>query len=175
MDSMQPDKQQSSEQFTDEGATPESFIRQTTSGLAIASLITAFLVPVIVPIVLGHLAKREIRNSSGAKSGSGLATAGLVLGYISLVGFIFLAATGFVVIKNLQSKGETSISSSSDYADGFTRGNTYMNAVNGEPIGTPDENCVTILSILGVTQDYTPVDDTVWTQGCIDAITGYTP
>lgn len=35
-------------------------------------------------VVLGHMAKREIARSRGRLSGAGLATAGLVIGYIGL-------------------------------------------------------------------------------------------
>jgi hypothetical protein len=76
-----------------------------TSTLAIVSLVTGiicwFILPflgAIVAVVTGHLAKREIKDSQGSLSGDGLATAGLVLGYIHLalsicgicVGIIFL-------------------------------------------------------------------------------------
>jgi len=63
-----------------------------TSTLATVSLITGILTWVIIPIVgaiaavvTGHLAKKEIRISAGHLTGDGLATAGLVLGYVQLV------------------------------------------------------------------------------------------
>ncbi len=66
--------------------------RVEQSGLAIASLILGILgvtaVPVItsVPAVIcGHMAKAEIRKSGGRLSGEGMATAGLITGYFSLV------------------------------------------------------------------------------------------
>lgn len=59
------------------------------STLAILSLVLGiasyFVIPVIgslAAIILGHIAKSEIRNSNGALSGNGMATAGLVLGYV---------------------------------------------------------------------------------------------
>ncbi|MBN1304261.1 MAG: DUF4190 domain-containing protein [Anaerolineales bacterium] len=63
------------------------------STLAIVSLIAGILgfiqiVPIIGPIVAvitGHMAKNEIRTSMGQLNGDGLATAGLILGYIPLV------------------------------------------------------------------------------------------
>lgn len=62
-----------------------------TNGLAIASLVCsiaglATCISAPVGIVLGHLAKRQIRQTG--ESGSGLATAGLVIGYILTIGFI---------------------------------------------------------------------------------------
>lgn len=57
-----------------------------TSGKAIASLICGlffFLPPLsIAAVILGHLSLSEIRKSAGRLKGDGLATAGLVLGYI---------------------------------------------------------------------------------------------
>ena len=45
------------------------------------------LVPIvggIIAVITGHMAKKEIRQSSGMLGGDGLATAGLVLGYSNL-------------------------------------------------------------------------------------------
>ena len=64
---------------------------QTTSTLAIISLISGivswFILPFIAAVaavITGHMAKNEIRRSNGMLSGNGLATAGLVLGYVQL-------------------------------------------------------------------------------------------
>jgi hypothetical protein len=63
-----------------------------TSTLALASLMMGILgwifLPVvggIIAVITGHLAKREIRQSSGLLGGDGLATAGLLLGYANLI------------------------------------------------------------------------------------------
>jgi hypothetical protein len=63
-----------------------------TSTAAIISLIAGILgfvqiLPVIGPIaavVAGHMAKNEIKRSAGMVTGNGMATAGLVLGYVML-------------------------------------------------------------------------------------------
>lgn len=61
------------------------------STLAVVSLVTAILgftfLPVIgsiVAVITGIMARREIRESNGMLSGDGLATAGLVLGWIGV-------------------------------------------------------------------------------------------
>ncbi|MBI3097472.1 MAG: DUF4190 domain-containing protein [Planctomycetes bacterium] len=65
-----------------------------TSGLAIASLvcgIMAFmscgfcLLPQVLAVIFGHMARSRIEASGGTLEGQGLAMAGLILGYISLV------------------------------------------------------------------------------------------
>jgi hypothetical protein len=38
----------------------------------------------IVAIITGHMAKSEIKKSSGMVTGNGMATAGLILGYLSI-------------------------------------------------------------------------------------------
>jgi Domain of unknown function (DUF4190) len=60
--------------------------------MAILSLVLAF---VFAPaaIVLGHMAKRQIKTSG--EEGSGLATAGLVLGYL-FTGLFVIACCGVV-------------------------------------------------------------------------------
>jgi hypothetical protein len=67
-----------------------------TSTLAIVSLVSGIVSWVLLPligsiiaVITGHMAKREIRESLGKLSGDGLATAGLILGYIQLA-FIVL-------------------------------------------------------------------------------------
>ena len=49
-----------------------------TNGLAIASLICAFIVP-LVGVILGHIALSQIKQTG--QEGRGLAIAGLVIGY----------------------------------------------------------------------------------------------
>ena len=62
-----------------------------TSGKAIASftcslvgLFVCVFVGQIIGIVLGHQAKREIQFSEGRLCGDGLATAGIVIGWIGI-------------------------------------------------------------------------------------------
>jgi len=76
---------------------PPAPVVAQTSTLAIVSLVAGILgwtlVPTlgaIVAVITGHMAKSEIRRSGGMIGGDGLATAGLILGYIHLA----LAAVG---------------------------------------------------------------------------------
>jgi hypothetical protein len=78
----------------------------TTSSLAVASLVLGllgwnllFFVGSILAIVFGHSALRDIRESNGRVSGAGMATAGLVLGYIVLIGsLVMLLGLLFLVL-----------------------------------------------------------------------------
>jgi Domain of unknown function (DUF4190) len=70
---------------------PPAPLAPPTSTLAIISLISGivswFLIPVIgavAAVITGHMAKNEIRKSNGMLGGNGMATAGLVLGYVQL-------------------------------------------------------------------------------------------
>lgn len=74
------------------------------SGLAIASLVCGIAAWIIVPfigaiaaVILGHLAKKEIRESGGTVGGDGMALAGLLMGYIQ-IGLIILAVIIGVVL-----------------------------------------------------------------------------
>ena len=79
------------------GNNPTTHVRSTTSGWSISSLVTAISAPVfsclciptilfsIVAIVCGHKARGQILKSNGSKTGIGLATTGLVLGYLFLI------------------------------------------------------------------------------------------
>jgi hypothetical protein len=70
---------------------PYGYQPASTSPAAIVSLVAGILglsaFPIfgsIIAVVAGHLAKRDIAQSGGQLTGDGLATAGLVLGYIGL-------------------------------------------------------------------------------------------
>ena len=74
------------------------------STMAIISLISGICAYIFLPfigslaaIILGHLAKKEIRESNGTITGNGMATAGLVLGYIQLA-LIVLIIIGIILL-----------------------------------------------------------------------------
>ncbi|MEV4636119.1 DUF4190 domain-containing protein [Actinoplanes sp. NPDC049548] len=74
-----------------------------TNTMAILSLVFAFVFP-LAGIVMGHVAKRQIRTSG--ESGDGLATAGLWLSYI-FVG-LTVVVCAFWVILGLAAAGSSS-------------------------------------------------------------------
>ncbi len=62
-----------------------------TSNLAVLSLILGILSWIFLPfiagigaVITGHMARRELRDAGGRLTGDGLATAGIVLGYINI-------------------------------------------------------------------------------------------
>ena len=64
---------------------PSSSMAMISMIAGIVGWILAPLIGSLVAIVTGHMAKREIRESMGQLGGDGMATAGLVLGYLQLV------------------------------------------------------------------------------------------
>jgi hypothetical protein len=74
-----------------QSSTPLPPTGPRTSTNAIISLIGGITGLTILPtigslagVIFGHIAKKEIKNSGGTVGGNGLATWGLVLGYIGL-------------------------------------------------------------------------------------------
>jgi hypothetical protein len=65
----------------------------TTNGLAVASLVASifwfFWIGSIAAIVMGHVALGQIKRSNGWEGGTGLAVAGLVIGYLSFLPFLW--------------------------------------------------------------------------------------
>jgi len=58
-----------------------------TNGLAIASLVCGIagflcIVPAVLGIVFGYRARRQIDESGGVQGGRGMATAGLICGWV---------------------------------------------------------------------------------------------
>lgn len=98
--------------YTPQPYTPQQYTPQPTytpaslpnSGSATVSLIFGILAWVLLPVIgaiiaviAGHMARREISASNGQLGGSGMATAGLILGYVH-IGLSILACVGFVLL-----------------------------------------------------------------------------
>jgi hypothetical protein len=72
------------------GALPAA-PKPPTNGKAIASMVLGILgivilyvIGPILALVFGHIAKNEIESSNGAQGGGGMATAGIVMGWIGV-------------------------------------------------------------------------------------------
>ena len=76
----------------------ETIVFAKTSGKAIASLILSILwlygIGSIMAIILGHMARKDVKNSKGKLTGDGIALAGLIIGYtlLAIITFGILAA-----------------------------------------------------------------------------------
>ncbi|GAA1771168.1 hypothetical protein GCM10009681_48270 [Luedemannella helvata] len=80
--------------------SPVSSVR-STNRLAILALVMAFVFPP-AGIVLGHLAKRQIRTTGD--EGDGLATAGLIAGY-AITGVIMASCCGLMAFELMDLNG----------------------------------------------------------------------
>lgn len=64
------------------------FVRQSTNGLAIASMVLGILwiywIGSILALVFGYVANSQIKRSGGQQSGRGMAIAGIVLGWVGI-------------------------------------------------------------------------------------------
>jgi type IV pilus assembly protein PilA len=78
---------------------------EENSGKAVASLVFGllFFIPFafVAAIVLGHMAHSEIKKSAGRLKGQGIATAGLVLGYGTVLFIPFILIIAAIAIPNL--------------------------------------------------------------------------
>ena len=78
--------------------------RPPTSGKAVGSLVSGlffFLPASLLAVILGHLSLSEIRKGAGRLKGQGLATAGLVLGYLGIALIPFILIIAAIAIPNL--------------------------------------------------------------------------
>ena len=78
--------------------------QQSTSGFAIASLVSGILwifgIGSILAVVFGFIARQQIAASNGSERGSGMATAGIVLGFLGIaliIGFFILVYVQAIV------------------------------------------------------------------------------
>ena len=89
-------------------SVPGSLPEGKKSGLAIASLVLGIAgialcfgpIAGIPAVICGHVAQSKIRGSGGAISGSGLATAGLITGYISIAWIVVVGLLAAIAIPN---------------------------------------------------------------------------
>jgi type IV pilus assembly protein PilA len=77
-----------------------------TDGKAVASLVLGLLSPIIciagIPaIILGHIARSNIKKSMGRLKGEGMALTGLIMGYLSIVAIPFILIIAAIAIPNL--------------------------------------------------------------------------
>lgn len=84
------------------GAPP---VQPRTSGIAIASLVFGclffFLPSAVIAVILGHISGSQIRKSAGRLKGSGMALAGLILGYVGIAAIPFILIIAAIAIPNL--------------------------------------------------------------------------
>jgi len=70
-----------------------------TNAMAVWSLVLSILFLIvlgifeIIPIVLGYQARKEIKGSHGYQTGEGMALAGIIIGWVGLVGWVLIVAS----------------------------------------------------------------------------------
>src|ERR1700677_3507098 len=119
-----------------------------TSGKAIASLVCGifgFFLGSIAAVILGHMAHSEIRKSAGRIGGQGIATTGLVLGYLGLMVLPIMiiaaiaipnllrariAANEASAVGSLRTIETAAISYGSEYENGFP---SSLDVLGGSP------------------------------------------
>lgn len=73
----------------------------TTNGLAVASLICSLLwvfgVGSVLAVVFGFVARSQINRSDDGQRGGGLALAGIIVGFVGIVGMILIITAAIVV------------------------------------------------------------------------------
>jgi hypothetical protein len=85
---------------------PSGYQTASTNGLAIASLVLGLVgwmacgIGSVVAVVLGFVARSQIRASQGRQGGDGLALAGIILGFIAIGLVVLLIVAGRVSNSN---------------------------------------------------------------------------
>jgi Tfp pilus assembly protein PilE len=119
-----------------------------TSGKATASLVcgilslTVFAVLTGIPaIILGHMSRGEIRRAAGKLKGDGMALAGLIMGYISLLAIpvIILLITAIAVPFYARARMETNEQAAIDVMRSLNRANANFFASNNQYAGDLQE------------------------------------
>lgn len=83
---------------------------RSTNGLAVASLVCScvgiilFAVPCVLGIIFGFVARNQIRRSNNVQQGSGLALAGIIVGFVA-IGLVILGAILIAVVHPCTTSG----------------------------------------------------------------------
>jgi Domain of unknown function (DUF4190) len=82
---------------------------QKTNGLAVASLVCSLVwlggLGSILAIVFGFMARSQIKRSEGNVQGSGLAVAGIIIGFVGLVAVIFVTIAVIALVHHCDQTG----------------------------------------------------------------------
>lgn len=80
--------------------------QQRTNGFAVASMVLGILwlywVGSILALIFGYVAKNQIEESAGTQSGGGMATAGLVLGWVGFGTLMFMLVFALLGLVSFQ-------------------------------------------------------------------------
>jgi hypothetical protein len=121
------------------GGYPGPYQSAGTNGLAVASLVLGILwvwgLGAILALIFGIVGRRQIANSNGRQGGGGLATAGIVLGSLGIVGAVTLTI-GLALAGSSLSRVGVSLSCRSDFATVDVALEAYRAQVGGLPGGT---------------------------------------
>jgi type II secretory pathway pseudopilin PulG len=143
-------------------ATPPPFDgNPPTSGKAIASLIcgifTIFLPASIAAVILGHMAHSEIRKSARRIGGQGIATTGLVLGYLGLMVLPIMIVAAIAIpnllrarmaaneasaVASLRTIETAAVVYSSEYENGFPSSLEVMGSASGSEAACNHANLI---------------------------------
>jgi hypothetical protein len=77
----------------------------STNGFSIASLVLGivwvFGIGAILAVIFGFVARKQIRESGGRQGGSGMALAGIILGFVGIAGLILWIVVIVAVANNV--------------------------------------------------------------------------
>ena len=81
---------------------PSAYAAPHTNAMAIASLVLGIVwiygIGAILAVIFGYKARKEIDGSNGTQTGRGMATAGIVLGWIGIVGTLIFIVGALLVL-----------------------------------------------------------------------------
>ena len=139
--------------------------------LGILSLVGLWLLAGIPAVILGHLAKSNIRKSMGRLTGDGLATAGLIMGYLSVITLPVVLIIAAIAIPNLllarMDTNESTAASSLRVINSAqaTYASTYPNAGFARDLATLGPGASAICSGEGTQEHACLIDRTLGCRG----------
>ena len=149
------------------GAYPPSITyvvqKRSTNGFAIASMVLGILwhwIGSVLALVFGYVAKRQIKASDGEEAGGGMATAGIVLGWVGVAAGILVIVLVIAVSSHSSSSTsqtsacvatkDASVAASAAYeADNGTWPTSFSDLTNANVLVLPADATVSGRTLLG--------------------------
>ena len=130
---------------------------QATNGLSVASMVLGivwvFGVGSILAVIFGFVARKQIKDSGGRQSGSGMALAGIILGFVgvaSLILWIFLVIAVTTSLSNCFDHVQNNVNSSTCATNsGSGNSGTTFNSGTTDITGNSASSTAPVLSTAG--------------------------
>ncbi|HEY3673658.1 MAG TPA: DUF4190 domain-containing protein [Acidimicrobiia bacterium] len=119
-------------------AAPVAAVAPSLNGFAVVSLVLGLIGGSVLALVFGYVGRSQIKRANGRERGSGIAIAGIVLGWIGVVATVSVVVVLIVAANSASTVGSSAFESSNDNTDAASGagGFTVITTTTTRPLTT---------------------------------------